>query len=421
MRAFLDIAALVVVLAALFGFLNHRFVRLPHTIGLVLIALAVSVVVLAVDAAAPAWRLGGEVRGVMDAIDFSDTLMEGMLSFLLFAGALHVDLSSLLSRCRVILLMATIGTLLSTFLIGGAIWLAVGAVGVELSPVYCLVFGALIAPTDPVAVLGILKRVHVPPTLEAKIAGESLFNDGVGIVVFSILAGIAVGGGQGHDVSAGGIALLFVVEAIGGVALGLIAGFVAFRLLKAVDDHNIEVLITLALVMGTFALAHKLHVSGPIAMVCAGLLIGNIGTRFAMSEATRDRATGFWSLIDEILNSALFLLIGFEVVAIAFSGDVLALGLIAIPVVLLARFVSVALPVMALKAFGAGFTAGAVKVLTWGGVRGGISVALALSLPATAEREVLLTVCYIVVLFSIVVQGLTMETVLKRAVKTGAD
>ncbi|MBT6508820.1 MAG: sodium:proton antiporter [Alphaproteobacteria bacterium] len=417
MRAFFDIAAVIVVLAAVFGYLNHKTIKLPHTVGLVVIALAASLVVLAIDALVPGWDLGGEVRGVMASIDFSDTLMEGLLSFLLFAGALHVDLSAILSRKWVIVLMATVGTVISTFLIGGATWLAVGLLGLDLPLIYCLVFGALIAPTDPVAVLGILKRTRVPPTLEAKIAGESLFNDGVGIVIFTILAGIAAGTGGEDDVDAGSIALLFVVEALGGVALGLITGFIAFKILKTVDEHNIEVMITLALVMGGFALAHQLHVSGPIAMVCAGLLIGNLGTRFAMSEVTREHTTSFWSLIDEILNSALFLLIGFEVVAITLTGNVFVLGLIAIPVVLASRFVSVAIPVVLLKAFGRSFTGGAIRVLTWGGLRGGISVALVLSLPATAQREILLTVCYMVVLFSIIVQGLSMEAVIKRIVK----
>ncbi|MBT6203862.1 MAG: sodium:proton antiporter, partial [Rhodospirillaceae bacterium] len=378
MRAFFDIAAVIVVLAAVFGYLNHKTIKLPHTVGLVVIALAASLVVLAIDALVPGWDLGGEVRGVMASIDFSDTLMEGLLSFLLFAGALHVDLSAILSRKWVIVLMATVGTVISTFLIGGATWLAVGLLGLDLPLIYCLVFGALIAPTDPVAVLGILKRTRVPPTLEAKIAGESLFNDGVGIVIFTILAGIAAGTGGEDDVDAGSIALLFVVEALGGVALGLITGFIAFKILKTVDEHNIEVMITLALVMGGFALAHQLHVSGPIAMVCAGLLIGNLGTRFAMSEVTREHTTSFWSLIDEILNSALFLLIGFEVVAITLTGNVFVLGLIAIPVVLASRFVSVAIPVVLLKAFGRSFTGGAIRVLTWGGLRGGISVALVL-------------------------------------------
>lgn len=413
MRAFFDLAAAVVALAAAFGYLNHRFVHLPHTIGLVAIGLAVSLAMMAVDAVMPGLGLGDAVRGVLADIDFSNALLEGMLSFLLFAGALHVDLDALASRKWVITLTATLGTLISTFLIGGVLWLIVGLLGIALPLIWCLVFGALIAPTDPVAVLGILKRTRVPRTLEAKIAGESLLNDGVGIVVFTILASVAVGAG-GHEVTAFSVATLFLVEAVGGVALGLGLGFVAYRLLKSVDEHNLEVMITLALAMGTFAIAHAIHVSGPIATVCAGLLIGNLGTRFAMSERTREHTTSFWELVDEILNSALFLLIGFEVVAITLEWPILLLGLIAVPLALGARFVSIGLPVGVLKLFGAPFSQGTVRIMTWGGLRGGISVALALSLPAGPEREILLTICYIVVLFSILVQGTTMERVVAR-------
>ncbi len=414
-----DLTAVVVVLAAVLGYLNHKLLKLPQTIGLVVIAMAISLVILGIDLVLPGLGLGDAVRGFVNSIEFSETLMHGLLSFLLFAGALHVDLSALVRRSRAIFAIALLGTLLSTFLIGGAVWFVAEALGLGLGLIYCLVFGALIAPTDPVAVLGILKRVHVPPTLEAKIAGESLFNDGVAIVVFSVLAGLAVGG-QGHgEVSAGSIAAFFLVEAIGGAALGLITGFVAFHLLKTVDEHNLEVLITLALVMGTFALSDQLHVSGPIAMVCAGLLIGNIGTRFAMSETTREHTTSFWSLIDEILNSVLFLIIGFEVVAISGALGYVELGVAAIPIVLIARFVSVSLPIQVLRGLGSTFTSGAIRIMTWGGLRGGISVALVLSLPPTPEREVLLTACYIVVVFSIVVQGLSMEAVVRRLLRTG--
>ena len=418
MRAFFDLAAAVVALAAAFGYINHRFVRLPHTIGLVAIGLAVSLAMMAVDALVPGFGLGDAVREMLADIDFADALLEGMLSFLLFAGALHVDLDALASQKWAITLTATLGTLISTFLIGGVLWLIVGLLGITLPLVWCLVFGALIAPTDPVAVLGILKRTRVPVTLEAKIAGESLFNDGVGIVVFTILASVAVGTG-GHEVTALSVATLFIVEAAGGVALGLILSFLAYRVLRTVDEHNLEVMITLALAMGTFAIAHAIHVSGPIATVCAGLLIGNLGTRFAMSEKTREHTTSFWELIDEILNSALFLLIGFEVVAITLEWPILLLGLIAVPLALAARFVSIALPVGLLKALGAPFSRGTVRIMTWGGLRGGISVALALSLPPDPEREILLTICYIVVLFSILVQGTTMERVVARIAREG--
>ncbi len=418
MDAVFDLAAVVVVLAAILGYLNHHLLKLPHTIGLVVIAMAISLVLLAVDSLWPILGIGDTVRGFVASIEFSETLMQGLLSFLLFAGALHVDLSSLVKRSRAIFAIAILGTLLSTFLIGGATWLVVQWLELGVGLIFCLVFGALIAPTDPVAVLGILKRVHVPPTLEAKIAGESLFNDGVAIVVFSVLAGLATGASGHGELDAGTIVSFFLVEAVGGAALGLITGFIAFRLLKSVNEHNLEVLITLALVMGTFALSDLIHVSGPIAMVCAGLLIGNIGTRFAMSETTREHTTSFWSLIDEILNSVLFLIIGFEVVAISGALGFVELGLIAIPVVLVARFISVSLPIWSLKWLGGTFTPGAIRIMTWGGLRGGISVALVLSLPPSPEREVLLTACYIVVVFSIVVQGLSMEWVVRRLLKT---
>ncbi|MEM7122612.1 MAG: sodium:proton antiporter [Pseudomonadota bacterium] len=419
MDAVFDLAAVVVVLAAVFGYLNHRLLKLPHTIGLVVVAMAISLVLLAVDAVWPVLGIGATVRGFVASIEFSETLMQGLLSFLLFAGALHVDLSALVKRSKAIFAIAILGTLLSTFLIGGGTWLVVQGLDLGVPLIFCLVFGALIAPTDPVAVLGILKRVKVPPTLEAKIAGESLFNDGVAIVVFSVLAGLATGAGGHSEVDAGGIAVFFLVEAVGGAALGLVTGFIAFKLLKSVNEHNLEVLITLALVMGTFALSDLIHVSGPIAMVCAGLLIGNIGTRFAMSETTREHTTSFWSLIDEILNSVLFLIIGFEVVAISGALGYVELGLIAIPMVLVARLISVSLPIWGLKWLGGTFTPGAIRIMTWGGLRGGISVALVLSLPPSPEREVLLTACYIVVVFSIVVQGLSMEWVVRRLLKTG--
>jgi CPA1 family monovalent cation:H+ antiporter len=418
METVFDLAAVVVVLAATLGYINYKLLRLPQTIGLVVIAMVISLVLLAIDLAAPGLGVGDVVRKFVHSIDFSDTLMKGLLSFLLFAGALHADLSSLMRRGGAILAIAFLGTVISTFVIGGAVWLAAQALSLGLDPIYCLIFGALIAPTDPVAVLGILKRVHVPPTLEAKIAGESLFNDGVAIVMFSVLAGLAASGASPDALDPGGIAIFFVVEAIGGAALGLVTGFAAFHLLKTVDEHNLEVLITLALVMGTFALSDALHVSGPIAMVCAGLLIGNLGTRFAMSEKTREHTTSFWSLIDEILNSILFLIIGFEVVAISGVLGYVELGLIAIPIVLAARFISVSLPIQILKGLGGTFTTGAIRILTWGGLRGGISVALVLALPETHQREILLTACYFVVVFSIVVQGLTMEGFVRRVLHT---
>jgi CPA1 family monovalent cation:H+ antiporter len=415
-----DIAVLLV-LAAAFGFINHRWLKLPQTIGLVLIALAASLALLAVDAVIPHWGLGDGVREHVLQIDFTDVLMEGMLSFLLFAGALHVDLSQLANRKWAIGSMATFGLLLATTLIGCAMWLVFATLGLDVPLIYCLIFGALISPTDPVAVLGILKSVKVPASLEAKIAGESLFNDGVGVVVFLVLVAIASGAqGGGETMGAASVALLFVQEALGGVLLGLLAGGLAFVFLRQVDEYTLEIIITLALVTGVYELAQFLHTSGPIAVVVAGLLIGNHGKRLAMSERTRGHLSNFWMLIDEILNAVLFLLIGLEVVILKIEPAFIWAGLIAIPIVLSARFVAVAMPIGILRLW-QDFTKGAVPVLTWGGLRGGISVALVLSLPESGERDILLVVCYFVVVFSIVVQGLTIGPLVSRLVPESDD
>ncbi|MFP6777390.1 MAG: sodium:proton antiporter [Alphaproteobacteria bacterium] len=416
--SFLNASAVIVTLAALFGYINHRWLGLPHAIGIVVIALLASLGAIAIDAIFPVLALQEAVRPILANIDFHDVLMKGMLSFLLFAGALHVNLGDLLSRKWAIGTMATVGVLMTTFMIGFAVWGISLVLGIDIPLTYCLVFGALIAPTDPVAVLGILKTVKVPKSLEAKIAGESLFNDGVGVVVFIIMVAIATGGGGhgGDSVGALDIIRLFAQEALGGAALGLAFGYIAYLALKSINEHNLEVLITLALVMLTYGVAAALHLSGPIAVVIAGLLIGNQGTRFAMSEKTRDHVQKFWSLLDEIINSALFLLIGFEVFALSISGNVAVLMIIAIPLTLTARFISVATPLTALS-LRRDFTKGAITVLTWGGLRGGISVALALSMPESAIKETILAVTYGVVIFSIVVQGLTVKFVVKKMVK----
>ena len=413
----LHVATVIITLAALFGYINHRWLGLPHAIGIVVIALLASLGAIGLDAIFPALALQETVRGILADLDFHDVLMNGMLSFLLFAGALHVNLGDLLSRKWAIGSMATVGVLMSTFMVGFAVYGVSSLLGIDIPVMYCLVFGALIAPTDPVAVLGILKTVKVPESLEAKIAGESLFNDGVGVVVFIIMAAIATGGGgHGGEMGALDIIRLFAQEALGGAALGLTTGYIAYRAMKSIDEHNLEVLITLALVMVTYGIAAALHLSGPIAVVIAGLLIGNRGTRLAMSEKTRDHVRKFWSLVDEIMNSALFLLIGFEVFALSISGNVVILMVIAIPLVLAARFISVATPLTILS-LNREFTKGAIPVLTWGGLRGGISVALALSLPESAIKDTILAVTYGVVIFSIVVQGLTVKAVVRRMVK----
>ena len=405
----LTIAAILIVLAALFSYLNHRFIKLPTTIGLMVISLGFSLLLLVLGYLGFA-EITEKSRSLLARIDFNQALMHGMLSFLLFAGALHINLDDLRKQKWVVATLASVGVLLSASLVAGAIWFVARALGLSLPFLYCLLFGAMIAPTDPIAVLGILKTTRAPKSLETKIAGESLFNDGVAVVLFIVLIRFVDGGG---DTGAIQIAVLFVVEAVGGAVLGGVLGWLTYQMLKSVDNYQVEVLLTLALVMGGYALASSLHVSGPIAMVVAGLLIGNHGRSLAMSDKTRQHLDNFWELVDEILNAVLFVLIGLEVLVLAFTWQYLIAGLVAIPVVLLARFVSVGIPVGLLR-FRREFSPHAVKILTWGGLRGGISVALALSLPVEEGRDPLVAMTYIVVIFSIIVQGLTIGRLIKR-------
>ena len=415
--SFFDIGAFLIGLSAAFGYLNHRFLKLPHTIGLVMMALAASLVLILIEFLVPQTDLLEIVTGVLRQIDFHETLMHGMLSFLLFAGAMHVDFSVFRTQAVAIGTMATIGILLSTFLIGWGTWQLLHAFDIDMPFAWALVFGALISPTDPVAVLGLFKTVSVPESLEAKMAGESLLNDGVGVVVFTVVVAIAAGSGEAMGAVA--IAELFFVEALGGAILGLIGGYLCYRALYHIDEHNLEVLITLALVMVTYSIAIRLHMSGPIAMVVAGLIIGNRGMKFAISEKSSDYMGKFWSLLDEILNSVLFLLIGLEVLVIAQRIDHLEVALLAIPLTLLARWVAVSVPITVLSRRRT-FTNGAIPILTWGGLRGGIAVALALSLPNNEYKPTILTITYAVVLFSIIVQGLTVKPLVERLVAKGA-
>ncbi len=409
-----DIAAILIGLAALFGFLNHRYLKLPHTIGLMLIALAASSTVIVIDAIIPGSQMGQSISALLARIDFHDTVMHGMLSFLLFAGALHVDFNAMADRKWTILTLATVGILISTFVIGMTLWFVLGLLGLSLPLIWALVFGALISPTDPVAVLGIFKTIDIPPALEAKVAGESLFNDGVGVVVFTILLSIAVGGAHGQ-VGPEDVMIVFLQEAVGGVVLGLAAGYIGYRAMHVIDEYVLEILISLALVMVTYAIAIELHMSGPIAMVVAGLFIGNQGARFAMSDITREHLFHFWELMDEILNSVLFLLIGLEVLVVSFSMKHMTAAMLAIPIALLGRSLGVGIPMAALSVRMT-FTQGAIPVLIWGGLRGGIAVALALSLPENEFKPLILTATYAVVIFSIVVQGMTMKALVKRIV-----
>lgn len=403
-----EIIAALLTLSAIFSFINYKFIRLPNTIGLMLIALLFSLGLIGADRFIPEFNL--LAKDLLTSIDFNKTLLHGMLSFLLFAGAMHVNINSLRGQYRVIGGLATIGVLTSTLLVAALFWGLANFFGYQIPILYALLFGALISPTDPIAVMGILKSIGVPESLETKIVGESLFNDGIGVVVFMVLLEIAAGEQELH---AKEIGFLFVQEALGGVVFGICTGTITYWLLKQVDNYQVEILLTLALVTGGYALAEHFHFSAPIAIVVAGLLIGNRGRALAMSEQTRERLDTFWELIDEILNSVLFLLIGLEVIVLSMNMGLFILGLTAIPLVLMARMISVSIPVYLLKPFRT-FTPHVIKILTWGGLRGGISVALALSLPPSEFRDLILAVTYIIVVFSILGQGVSIGPLLKR-------
>jgi CPA1 family monovalent cation:H+ antiporter len=411
-----QILAILLTLSALFSYVNYRYLRLPMTIGLMVIALAMSLTLIGIGHFRPSVRDAAET--MLRSIDFNKTLLHGMLGFLLFAGALNVDLDELRQHKLPILVLATVGVLISTVLIGTLVFWALRAVGIHMTFIHCLLFGALISPTDPIAVLAILKSLGAPKELEIQIAGESLFNDGVSVVVFMALLGLAGAGHAEADVDAASIAMLFLQEAAGGALFGLVIGWIAYLMLKSIDEYKVEILLSLALVTGGYALAELLHVSGPIAMVVAGLLIGNHGRAFAMSQSTREHLDTFWELVDEILNAVLFVLIGLEVLVLALGPEHLLAATLAIPVVLLARYVSVGLPFLWLRRLA--LTAPhAVKLMTWGGLRGGISVAMALSLrellgeAALGTVETIVVMTYGVVVFAIIVQGLTIKRVIR--------
>ncbi len=406
-----ELIALLLTLTAVFSYLNVRMNRLPTTIGVMLIALLFSLGLILLGTFVPSVR--ETAVGIVAQIDFNEALMQTMLCFLLFAGALHVNLDDLKEQRRVIGIMASIGVIISTTIIGFGTWWMLGVFGLEFRLIDCLLFGALISPTDPVAVLGILKRVGVKKSLETKITGESLFNDGIGVVIFLALLGIATSP-DGH-VSVEHITHILLVEVVGGILFGLVLGGVSYWMLKRINNYQVEVLITLAVVAGGYALAMRLHSSGPLAVVVAGLMIGNHGRAMAMSKQTREHLDKFWELIDEILNALLFVLIGLEVLILVFDLRGVALGLMAIPLVLFARFLAVGTTVGLLFRF-RGFSKGAIPIMTWGGLRGGISVALALALPTSLGecREIFLEMTYVVVIFSIAVQGLTLRRVIER-------
>jgi CPA1 family monovalent cation:H+ antiporter len=407
------IASIIVTIAALFGYINVRFLKLPNTIGLMLITIVFTLVVFAISYF-DSTLLNAE-KYIITQIDFKSVLLDIMLSFLLFAGALHTNFEQLKVQRWPVLVFATFGVLTSTFLVGTAMFFILQPLGLEVSYIYCLLFGALISPTDPIAVLGILKKAGAPKNLETKIVGESLFNDGVGVVVFLTIFQIAKGGSGSFELSE--VALLFVHEVGGGILLGLLLGWVTYRLLKSIDDYDIEVIITLAAVMGGTILAQYLHLSAPLAMVTCGLMVGNDTVRdSAMSEITENYVDKFWELIDILLNTVLFVLIGMEMLVLTYEGNYIVAGLIAIPVVLACRYTSLLLPINFFKKR-LDFVPKTNLIMTWGGLRGGISIALALGLSSDMHRDLFLVVTYVVVVFSILIQGLTVEKLVKRFTK----
>lgn len=404
--------SLVIVVAALFSFVNHRFIGLPTIIGVTLIALAMSLVLIIAGAIGLPVREG--VAVALGRLDFGRVVLDGMLAFLLFAGALNVKLEDLLGQKLTVGVLATVGVVFSTFLVGGLTWLLSRLLGLGLGITESLLFGAIISPTDPIVVLGILRGSGAPKSLQAQMAGESLFNDGIGVVMFSVLLGIAGAGGYaGHGPDAGAIAFMLVREVAGSFALGLGLGWLTFLMLRSVDNYQVEILLTLALAMGLYSLATALHTSGPLAVVVAGLIIGGKGRAHAMSPRTVQHLDMFWEIVDEVLNVVLFVLIGFEFLVVPFSGPLLLLGFAAVLLVLVARYLSVGATVLALGRQRR-FQPHAVKILTWGGLRGGLSLAMALSLgPSITGRHAILAVTYLVVVFSIAVQGLSFSRLIK--------
>ena len=405
-----QVAALLLSLTALFSYLNARFLKLSPAVGSLLVSLVLSLGLILFGSTG----FVGNAESFLTQLDFNDLVLQGLLSFLLFAGALNVDLERLSRLKWPILTLATVGVVLSTLIVGTAMFFLLELLGFSVSYPYALLFGALISPTDPIAVISILKRAGVPEATETLITGESLFNDGVGVVVFSVLLGSAAAAGEHGGGGVTGGLLLFVQEAVGGVVFGLVVGFIAYRLLKSIDDYTAEILITLAVVTGGYALAQSLHTSGPLAVVVAGLFIGNRGRLLAMSDTTREHLDTFWELVDEILNAVLFVLIGLELLVLDFRPSFLWAVLLAIPVVLGARLISVNIPISLFR-LRRTFHPYTVRLMVWGGLRGGISVALALSLPPSPERDLLIALTYGVVVFSVLVQGLTVGRVARRA------
>lgn len=404
MELYYSFSALIV-LASIFAYLNHRFLKLPSTIGIMVIAIVVSIFLVSFGQVVLP-RTFGHLNKLMTSIDFTEVLMGAMLNFLLFAGGIHINIDDLKEQFRPVIIFSTIGVVISTFVVGFGMFYLLPFLGINLPFIFCLLFGALISPTDPVAVLSVLKQANVSQSLKTKVAGESLFNDGMAVVVFTVVLQLAIG--KEVDLGAESIGLLLLKEAGGGLLLGVLLGWITSRLMREVDDYIISVLVTLSVVMGGYLIARQMHISGPLTMVAAGLFMGNFNVRFKMKSETQDYLIKFWELIDEILNAVLFLFIGFELLMIKDLKHFIVPGLVAIVVVLLARFISIWGPTKFMKTT---FSPQTVKVLVWGGIRGGVSIALAMSIPKSEYSEIILSITYCVVVFSIIVQGLTIAKV----------
>jgi len=405
-----DTFSILIVLSAALAYINHRFIKLPSTIGLMFLSLLLSIGLIIIGTVSPLFL--GQATVALANFDFTELLMGSMLSFLLFAGAIHIKFSELRKVLWSVTLYSTFGVVIATFVIGGAMYYLLPMFQIQMSFLHCLLFGSLIAPTDPIGVLGVLKEANVPKDLEMKIAGESLFNDGVGVVVFLTILEIAQ---KPVPPTFFEVSTLFVQEAIGGLAFGFVIGYAAYLLMRSIDNYAVEILITLAMVMGGYSLAHYLHVSGPLAMVVAGIIVGNQGKKHAMSAITEEYVDKFWELIDEVLNALLFVIIGLELLVIKFTSSFIVIGLIAIFVVLLTRYISIFLPSQIIR-IKEDVDHSTILMLVWGGLRGGISIALALSLKPEFGKDLWVPLTYFVVSFSILVQGLTVGRLAKRLV-----
>ncbi len=411
----ITIFTILIVLTATFAYVNTRFIQLPDTIGLMLVSLVFSVVLILGNSLQPSWLATAQIA--ISQIDYTTVVLDVMLSSLLFAGAFHCDSQALRQAWGSIALFSVVGVVLSMGIIGGLLYWLLQLIGYSIDLLPCLLFGALISPTDPIAVLGILTRAKVPKDIEVKIVGESLFNDGIGVVLFLIL--LEIGKRGAASVTLSDVAILFAQEAIGGIAFGLALGLVLYYLLRSVDHYQTEILITLAAVLGGYSLANSLHVSGPLAMVVTGLFTGERSKNEAMSEQTEAYVGKFWEIIDIILNALLFVLIGFRLLTLTITPTYIYVGIAAIVITLLSRYTSLRIPLLLSRRFIYSKREDTL-MMTWGGLRGGLSIAMALSIPdAIGNKDLLVTVTYIVVLFSIVGQGLTLEKVARRLYKTG--